>query len=96
MSKITKVREYKKICDGCICELLNDPEIIISQDLFHNNICSFHYNYCKNIISEKKLYEETGRNFFVELIEFNIIKLKIRNETFMFLMNYLDNYFENK
>jgi hypothetical protein len=96
MSKITKQHEYKKICDGCICPLINDPEIIISQDLFHNYICSFHYKYCKNNISDRKLYEETGRNFFVELVEFNLIKFKIRDETFEFLMEYLYNYFENK
>ncbi len=95
MSSITS-KKYKKICDGCICELLNDPDVIICQDVFHNNICSYHYKYCKKNIKDKELYEKTKRNFFVDLIEYNIIKHKIRNETMVYLMEYLHNYFEDK
>ena len=85
--------KYYKLCEGCLCEMLNDPEIKISHCVFHNNICSFHYKYCKTNTREKELYEKKSRNFFIDLIEYNIIKLKIRNETIGFLMEYLKNYF---
>jgi len=96
MSTNTSSKKYKKLCDGCICKLLNDPDIIISQDVFHNNICSYHYKYCKKNIKDNELYENTGRNFFVDLIEFNIIKFKIRDATITFLLDYLYNYFGDK
>lgn len=89
-------KEFHNICEGCICELLNDPEIIICQNVFHNNICSFHYKYCKKNIREKELYEMTGRNFFIDLVEYNIIKQKIRNVTIIFLIKYLKDYFGNQ
>lgn len=90
-------KKFNKICDGCICELLNDPDIIISQNIFHSNICAFHREYCENEANfeEKKLYEDTGRNFFIDLVEYNIIKEKIRNETIMFLMKFLKDYFQS-
>jgi len=85
--------KFHKLCEGCVCVLLNDPEVIICQNVFHNNICSFHYKYCKKNINEKELYEKTGRNFFIDLVEYNIIKQKIRNETIIFLIEYLVNNF---
>ena len=85
--------KYSKICDGCLCTMLNDPEIKISQPVFHNNICFFHFKYCKKDIKEKELYEKKGRNFFVDLVEYNIFKQKIRDQTIIFLMKYLDEYF---
>jgi hypothetical protein len=87
--------KYCKVCDGCLCEMLNDPEIKISPNVFHNNICSFHYKYYKTNTKEKELYETTGRNFFVDLIEYNIIKQKIRDVTMIFLIKFLNEYFVN-
>lgn len=83
-------KKYHNICDGCICELLNDPEIIISQEIFHNNICRLNYEYCKKNVSENELYKNTGKNFFVNLVEFNAIKYKIRNETINYLVKHLE------
>lgn len=87
--------KYCKLCEDCLCEMLNDPEIIISQNVFHNNICAFHIKYCKMDINakEKKMFEETGRNFFVDFIEYNIIKQHIRDETMECLIKFLKKYF---
>lgn len=87
--------KYCKLCEHCLCDILNDPEIIISQNVFHNNICSFHRKYCKMDINikEKNLFEETGRNFFVDFVEYNIIKQKIRDATMVCLINFLNEYF---
>lgn len=89
-------KKFHKLCDGCICELLNVSEVMISQNVFHNNICSIHYKYCKKNFNEKELYEKKGRNFFMDLVEYNIIKHKIRNATIYFLIQYLINYFGNE
>lgn len=86
---------YCKICDCCLCEMLNDPEIKISPNVFHNNICSYHYKYCKIYNNEKIMYNTKGRNFFVDLIEYNIMRHKIRDATVPFLINYLDKYYGN-
>jgi hypothetical protein len=94
MRNITN-KKFHNLYEGCICVLLNDPEVIICQNIFHNNICSLHYKYSKINICEKELYQKTGRNFFIDLVEYNIIKQKIRNETIGFLMEYLKNYFGN-
>lgn len=87
-------KKFHKLCECCVCEILNIPEILICQNIFHRNICSFHYEYCKKHMCEKELYEKTGRNFFIDLVEYNIQKLKIRNETIVFLMDYLTKYFD--
>ena len=92
-NKNEKNKKIKKIKNKCLCELLNDPEYIIEQNIFHNNICSYHYKYCKKYKNEKELYEQTERNFFVELVEYNMIEKKIRNETIDFFVEYLRNYF---
>lgn len=84
----------QKFCSLCICDILNIQEIKISQNLFHCNICSFHYKYCEKYPEEKKIHKETGRNFFVDIVEYNIIKQQIRDQTIGFLMNYLKNFFE--
>jgi hypothetical protein len=84
--------KFQKKCEGCICELLNDSEILICESVFHNNICSIHYKYCNKNIQEKKLYDKCGRNFFVDLVEHSSIKYKIRNPTINFLVERLQNY----
>ena len=87
--------KYCKLCECCLCEMLNDPEIKISHHIFHNNICALHYKYCKIEANknEKELYENKGRNFFVDFVEYNIIKQKIRDETMIFLIKFLNKYF---
>lgn len=87
--------KYCKLCEDCLCEMLNDPEIKISPNIFHNNICAFHHKYCKIDINakEKKMFEETGRNFFVDLVEYNIINQEIRDATIVFLIKFLNEYF---
>lgn len=87
--------KYCKLCESCLCEMLNESEIKISPNVFHNNICSFHYQYCKMDINakEKKMFEETERNFFVDLVEYNIIKQEIRDATIVFLIKFLNEYF---
>jgi len=87
-------KKYYKLCEDCLCEMLNEPGVLISQHVFHKNICSFHYKYCKKNIEEKELFEKKGRNFFIDLVEYNIFKQQIRNETINFLMEYLKNYFD--
>ena len=55
--------KHKK-CEGCICYILDDPSIFITDTIFHNNICRLHFmhvNNKKNNI-EKEQYEKTGRN----------------------------------
>lgn len=42
---------------------------------------------------KKNYMKKKGRNFFIDLVEYNIIKHKIRNVTIVFLMEYLTNYF---
>lgn len=93
MTEDLRKKKFQKICEGCLCELLNDPEIIISQNVFHSNICTFHIKYCQEVNEEKKLYEEKGINFFVDLVEFNLIKYKIRDQTMVFMIKYLNDYF---
>lgn len=90
--------EYCKLCESCLCEMLNDPEIKISQNVFHNNICFFHIKYCKMDINikEKEMFDEIGRNFFVDFVEYNIIKQHIRDETMGCLIKFLNEYFEWK
>lgn len=91
-----KKQKFNKICECCLCEtILNDPDVKISQNVFHNNICNFHLKYCEKNDEEKELYEKTGRNFFVDLVEHNIIKQEIRDVTMTFLMKYLNEYFSN-
>ncbi len=90
---MSEAKKIKKMCDGCMCELLNNPEYIICQNVFHANICSYHHKYCEKYKNEKELYEKTERNFFVDLVEYNMVKNKIRNETIEFLVEYLKNYF---
>ena len=90
-----KKQKFHKLCDRCLCELLNDPDIKISQDVFHCNICDFHFKYCDKVDEEKELYEKSGRNFFVDLVEYNIIKQKIRDVTMIYLMKYLNDYFRD-
>lgn len=89
--------KYCQLCESCLCDMLNEPEIKISQNVFHSNICSFHYKYCKmdKNINEKELFEKTGRNFFVDLVEYNIIKQQIRDVTMVYLIKYLNEYFRN-
>ena len=86
------------ICDGCICHILDNSDIYINNSIFHNNICFLHYKYIKidNITSlENELYLKYGRNFFVDLIEYNIIKHKIRDVTIKFLVKYIIDFFNN-
>jgi len=92
----TLINPYR-VCEGCICELLKDKDIIISNNIFHNNICAIHYKYLKQKENknEKELYDKTGRNFFVDLVEYNIHKMKIRDVTICFLVEYLNKYFFN-
>ena len=83
------------ICDGCICHILEDPEILISKNIFHNNICCLHYKYIKLCKTDRELYEKTGRNFFIDTVEYNIFKLKVRDVTLCYLSSYINNYFFN-
>jgi len=82
-----------RICDGCICHILEDPNIFIDKHIFHNNICNLHYKYIGSNSDEKKLYEETGRNYFIDIVEYNIFKYKIRNPTVIYLSKYINNFF---
>lgn len=84
-------------CEGCICYILDDFDNIISDSIFHNNICILHYKYVKNnkYKEEKEQYEKTGRNYFIDLIEYNIEKQKIRDATICFLVSYINMFFEN-
>lgn len=83
---------------GCICGLLNHPEIYIDKNIFHENICTIHYKYLKNSTNSNnpkndiELYNNTQRDFFVDLVEYNIFKYKIRDATIYFLVEYLNNY----
>ena len=62
--------KYCKLCEHCLCDILNDPEIIISQNVFHNNICSFHRKYCKMDINikEKKCITKKEEIFLLILL----------------------------
>lgn len=58
--------KYWKLCKYCLCEMLNEPEIKISPNIFHNNICSFHYQYCKmNINAKEKKYLRKQEEIFL-------------------------------
>lgn len=82
-------------CDGCICHVLEDPEIFIDDNKFHNLICCLHYKYIKTNPNEKELYEKTGKNYFIDVVEYNIIKNKIRDVTLHFLAKYIEKFFSN-
>ena len=100
MDKFIKNRMFYEhpntVCEGCVCHLLDDKEIVISKNVFHNNVCSIHYKYLKTLCEEGSTeiesYKTTGRNFFVDFIEFNVIKFKIRDATISFLTERLNNY----
>ena len=84
-------------CEGCICYILDDPSIFITDTIFHNNICRLHFihvNNKKNNI-EKEQYEKTGRNYFIDLVEYNIDKQKIRDATVCYLVSYINLFFNN-
>lgn len=75
--------KYKKKCNGCICHILDNPEIFITESIFHNNICLLHYKYIKNNNNniDNDLYQKTGRNYFIDIVEYNIDKQQIKNTT---------------
>ncbi len=86
--------------EGCICHILVDPEIFINDTIFHNNICCLHYKYLKsnpdNNDNENKQYQQTGRNYFIEVVEYNIFKHKIRDATICYLAEYTNMFFFSK
>lgn len=89
----------KRICDGCICHILDDfesPNIKnIDKTIFHNNICCLHYTYIikKENKIEKERYEQDGKNYFIEIVEFNIEKHQIRDATIAYLASYISMFF---
>jgi hypothetical protein len=83
-----------RICDGCICHILEEPDIFIDKNLFHNNICCQHYKYIKKNKNDFNQYKQTGRNYFVDVIEFNIDRQQIRDATLSFLVSYIKMFFE--
>lgn len=83
--------------NNCICNLLEDKDIFINKNIFHINICSIYDKYIKQKenINEKELYVKTGRNFFVNFVEYNIHKLQIRDATIYYLVEHLNiNFFK--
>jgi hypothetical protein len=92
---MTFFQDKKRICYGCLCHILEDPEIFIDSCIFHNCICSLHYKYIKrkNNDYEIELYEKTGRNFFIDYVENHLIKFKIRDATIGYLQVFLNKIF---
>lgn len=84
----------EKIFTGCICHILDQPEFFIDKDLFHKNICCLHCNYIKNNKSDDEQYKKTGRNYFVDVVEFNIDRQQIRDATISYLVSYIKMFFE--
>ena len=88
--------KHKK-CTGCICHILDNSEIFITDGIFHDNICFLHYKYIKDTKNniDADLYEKTGRNYFVNIVEYNIDKQKIRDATVCYLVSYIKMFFNN-
>jgi hypothetical protein len=94
---MTTINNTYKKCEGCICYILDDSEKFIDDTIFHNYICSLHYKYIrnKNNIKDKEQYEKTGRDYFIDVVEYNIDKQKIRDATVCFLVSYINMFFDN-
>ncbi len=87
------IHNQKCYSNDCACHILNDPKIYISKDIFHNNICNIHSKYLKSHSKDKILYEETGRDYLIDIIEYNIFKQQIRDATICYLAEYIQKFF---
>ena len=80
----------------CVCHLLNNKNIIISNNIFHSNICNLHKIYLKKYTDEQKIFINTNNNFFCEFIEYNCTTKKIRDVTIIFLIEHSKKIFDIK
>lgn len=96
---MTSYNKNKIKSEACICHILDHPEIFIDDTIFHKNICCLHLKYIKSIPNnnnENEQYQQTGRNYFIDVVEYNIFKHKIRDATLCFLAEYINMFFFSK